>query len=391
MSAYLLVSLHAQALNNIPDKGLHESSAPVVSKFSEQPLWDEGKGWKNLLNNLRLVLQPYQFFNLLQPWLTVFPISHLSHCNHVDPSRSPSRLERLKPLTSLTPPIAIVVTLIHPRFVYVHSLRQWDSCFFVLGMQRVCLHPVLGSYKSFFSSPANVCQSTRHRAFTHLPLLPQLRHFGLGLVTVPLGKGAKLVLILNAVTMPALVALYSLYTSRGLTAVQPSVNRVAADVEHSANLAFLFATINRSVPQHPTYQALAELGKAVKTIFLCQYLHSEALRQEIHEGLNVVERWNGANNFILYGKSSEIATNSLDEQQVTVLCMHLLQLCLVHINTLMLQRVLSENQWLKMMQPDDFRALTPLIWNHVNPYGLFQLDMNEWLMIEKSSEKLVGV
>lgn len=42
------------------------------------------------------------------------------------------------------------------------------------------------------------------------------------------------------------------------------------------------------------------------------------------------------------------------------------------------------------MQPDDFRALTPLIWNHVNPYGLFQLDMNERLMIEESSEKLVG-
>lgn len=31
-----------------------------------------------LLNNLRLVLQPYQFFNLLKPWLAVFPISYLS-------------------------------------------------------------------------------------------------------------------------------------------------------------------------------------------------------------------------------------------------------------------------------------------------------------------------
>ena len=40
---------------------------------------------------------------------------------------------------------------------------------------------------------------------------------------------------------------------------------------------------------HPTYQALAELGKVMKTIFLCQYLHSEELRQEIHQGLNVVE------------------------------------------------------------------------------------------------------
>jgi hypothetical protein len=78
MSAYLLVSLQAEVLNNIPDKGLHEPIDPVVSNFSEHQSWDEGKGWKNLLNNLRLVIQPYQFFNLLKPWLAVFPISHLS-------------------------------------------------------------------------------------------------------------------------------------------------------------------------------------------------------------------------------------------------------------------------------------------------------------------------
>ncbi len=35
---------------------------------------------------------------------------------------------------------------------------------------------------------------------------------------------------------------------------------------------------------HPTYRALGELGKAIKTIFLCEYLHSEEIRREIHEG-----------------------------------------------------------------------------------------------------------
>ena len=29
--------------------------------------------------------------------------------------------------------------------------------------------------------------------------------------------------------------------------------------------------------EYPTYLALAELGKAIKTTFLCQYLHSESL------------------------------------------------------------------------------------------------------------------
>jgi Tn3 transposase DDE domain-containing protein len=38
----------------------------------------------------------------------------------------------------------------------------------------------------------------------------------------------------------------------------------------------------RSNIQHPTYKAFSELGRAIKTIFLCQYLHSEALRREVN-------------------------------------------------------------------------------------------------------------
>ena len=31
------------------------------------------------------------------------------------------------------------------------------------------------------------------------------------------------------------------------------------------------------------------------------------------------------------------------------------------------------------MQPDDLRALTPLIYAHINPYGTFDLDMQKRL------------
>jgi SRSO17 transposase len=78
MSAYLLVSLHSQVLNNQPKLGINKLTDPVVAKFREHDWWDKGSGWKNLLNNLRLVIQPLIFFNLLKPWLRVFPVSHLS-------------------------------------------------------------------------------------------------------------------------------------------------------------------------------------------------------------------------------------------------------------------------------------------------------------------------
>jgi TnpA family transposase len=118
-------------------------------------------------------------------------------------------------------------------------------------------------------------------------------------------------------------------------------------------------------------------------IFLCEYLQKEELRQEIHEGLNVVEQWNSANSFIFYRKNSEIATNRLEDQEIAVLSLHLLQICLVYINTLMMQQILSERQWLKLMKKDDFRALTPLILGHINPYGTFRLDMDERLLIDQ--------
>src|SRR5690349_16080241 len=60
------------------------------------------------------------------------------------------------------------------------------------------------------------------------------------------------------------------------------VRYATALVERTADPETILRRFTRGNLQHPTYRALGELGKAVKTIFLCRYLDSEALRREIH-------------------------------------------------------------------------------------------------------------
>ena len=133
---------------------------------------------------------------------------------------------------------------------------------------------------------------------------------------------------------------------------------------------------------HPIYQALCELGKAIKTIFLCRYLSTEKLRLEIHESLNVVERWNSVNSFIFYGRSGEICFNQTEEQELSVLSLHLLQMSMVYINTLMIQQVLKNKNLIDKLSIEDKRAINPLGHEHINPYGLFHLDLSLRLNLE---------
>ncbi|BDM78731.1 DDE transposase [Acaryochloris marina MBIC10699] len=79
MSAYLMVSLHSDRFELPTGLSMKQQVPPVIETFSQHRYWQTGKGWKHLLNNLRLVIiQSLILFDQIQPWLEVFPIPRLS-------------------------------------------------------------------------------------------------------------------------------------------------------------------------------------------------------------------------------------------------------------------------------------------------------------------------
>ncbi len=62
-----------------------------------------------------------------------------------------------------------------------------------------------------------------------------------------------------------------------------------------------------------------------------------------------------------------------------MLALHLLQLVVVHINTLLVQRVLADKHWADELGDADRRGITPLFWSNWNPYGRFELDLDRRL------------
>jgi SRSO17 transposase len=83
MSAYLLVSIQAHYFRHetvkveekkSQDKNCQESELVQLQQYSG---WQSEISWKSTLNNLRLILQPYIFYHLLEPWMHIFSIPAL--------------------------------------------------------------------------------------------------------------------------------------------------------------------------------------------------------------------------------------------------------------------------------------------------------------------------
>ena len=77
-SAYLMISLNSEVFEslNYCDTPKSEVSKTKI-ECAAHPEWNYQMGWKNVLNNVRLLIQPTFLFWLILPWLEIFPNSDL--------------------------------------------------------------------------------------------------------------------------------------------------------------------------------------------------------------------------------------------------------------------------------------------------------------------------
>ncbi|NEU79527.1 IS701 family transposase [Nostoc sp. UIC 10630] len=78
-SVYTMISLKSPVFLGLNQSRQLETEAQenIDVDFSNHPQWNHESGWKNTLNNLRLIIQPLLLFWLIYPWLSIFPNSHL--------------------------------------------------------------------------------------------------------------------------------------------------------------------------------------------------------------------------------------------------------------------------------------------------------------------------
>src|SRR6266568_2558777 len=118
---------------------------------------------------------------------------------------------------------------------------------------------------------------------------------------------------------------------------------------------------------HPAYAAMLEVGRAQRAIFLARWLGDRDLQPETESGLNVVENYNGVNDYIRFGKRGELASNRREEQELGMLCLHILQSSLGLINTLMIQDTLALPEWADVLTDADRRGLSPVFHTNMTP------------------------
>ncbi|KAF1723461.1 Tn3 family transposase [Pseudoxanthomonas mexicana] len=124
------------------------------------------------------------------------------------------------------------------------------------------------------------------------------------------------------------------------------------------------------------YQAFRELGAAVRTLFLLQYISNRELREQITASTNKVEAYNGFAKHFFFGGEGIIADNDPLEQEKAVKYNDLVSNAVIFHNVVEQTRIIKSLMragW--KITPEDVATLSPYVTSHVKRFGDYLIDV----------------
>ncbi len=55
------------------------------------------------------------------------------------------------------------------------------------------------------------------------------------------------------------------------------------------------------------------------------------------------------------------------------------------INTILVEKTIEKENMINRLSVEDLRALSPLFYEHINPYGVFEIDVNRPSFLQKET------
>jgi TnpA family transposase len=156
----------------------------------------------------------------------------------------------------------------------------------------------------------------------------------------------------------------------------PDMLRVTLSVKAGKiRAATILRKLGTQSSKNKLYQAFHELGCAVRSGFILQYINDAALRASIQAATNKSEAFNKFAKWLSFGENV-ISTNNREEQRKIIRYNHLVANSLIFHNVFTISQILQQ---LVMegftVEPATIAAISPYWTQHVNRFGVYTLNL----------------
>lgn len=156
------------------------------------------------------------------------------------------------------------------------------------------------------------------------------------------------------------------------------VVRVMASIKTgTATASLILHRLGSYARQNRIHQALAEIGRAEKTMHILRTVDSEAYRRAQTRELNKGEAANDLSRFLFFGQEGALRGREFGDQAQSFSALAVLHNAVVAWNILTVEGVVAKLRSEGHELPDEVLALTtPLLRKHINPFGRYHFDLS---------------